>query len=119
MCRYHIYVAAFLKTNLAKFADLSEKASEGRLFGPEKLQNRTNQGKAKERRKRKTPRTKEEERRRREKTMVALLVFIMASLKIVFGHGRKKLLDAKSLYNYLAVTFSKIRLDIAYEEQVS
>ena len=46
--------------------------------------------------------------------MVALLVFIFASLQIVFG--RKKLLDAKGLYNYLAVTFSKIWLDIDYEE---
>ena len=35
----------------------------------------------------------EKERRRREKVMVALLVFIIATLEIVFG--RKKLSDAK------------------------
>ena len=40
--------------------------------------------------------------------MIALLVFIIATLEI--GFGRKKLLDAKGL---LAITLSKlIRLDI-------
>ena len=39
--------------------------------------------------------------------MVALLVFIIATLAIVFG--TKKLLDAKV---HLAITFSKIRLDL-------
>ena len=53
--------------------------------------------------------TKEKERRRRKskekrkKAMVALLVFIMATLKIVFG--RKQLLDANG-------PFGGIRLDI-------
>ena len=47
--------------------------------------------KEKERRKRKSD---EKERRRREKkAMVALLVYIIATLEFVFG--RKKLLDAK------------------------
>ena len=48
---------------------MSEKASKGRFLKAEK------------------------ERRRREKVMVALLVFIIATLEIVFG--RKKLSDAK------------------------
>ena len=46
--------------------------------------------KEEERRKRKS---EDEERRRRKKAMVALLVFRIATLKIVFG--RKKLSDAK------------------------
>ena len=50
----------------------------------------------KERRKR---RSKEEERRRREKAMVALLVFIMATLGIVFGPKKKKTVGRKVLKN--------------------
>ena len=46
--------------------------------------------KEKERKKRKS---EEKERRRREKAMAALLVFIMATLGIVFG--REQLLDPK------------------------
>ena len=46
--------------------------------------------KEEERRKRKS---EDEERRRRKKAMVALLVFRIATLKIVFG--RKKLSDGK------------------------
>ena len=42
--------------------------------------------------------------------MVALLVFIIATLEIAFNFGRKKLLDAKLIH--LAITFSKIRVDI-------
>ena len=52
--------------------------------------------KEEERRKRKRKRkrrSEDEERRRRKKAMVALLVFRIATLKIVFG--RKKLSDAK------------------------
>ena len=50
--------------------------------------------KKEERRKRKRKRKSEdEERRRRKKAMVALLVFRIATLEIVFG--RKKLSDAK------------------------
>ena len=55
---------------------------------PEKLQNHSNEGKRKKRK------SEEKERRRREKkAMVALLVFIIATLEIVFG--RKTLFDAK------------------------
>ena len=55
---------------------------------PEKLQNHSNEGKRKKRK------SEEKERRRREKkAMVAPLVFIIATLEIVFG--RKKLFDAK------------------------
>ena len=68
---------------------MSEKASKGTFLKPEKLQNHSNEGKGKE---------KEEERgegkeEKKKKAMVALLVFIIATLEIVFG--RKKLLDAK------------------------
>ena len=62
---------------------LNEKGSKGRFREPEKLQNHINEGKGKE---------KKKERGEEKKAMVALLVFIMASLDI--GFGRKKLLDA-------------------------
>ena len=61
---------------------LSEKASKRRFREPEKLQNHINEGKGKE---------KKKEQGEEKKAMVALLVFIMATLTIVFG--RKKLLD--------------------------
>jgi len=62
---------------------LSEKASKGRFLKPEKLQNHINEGKRKE---------KKKELGEEKKAMVALLVFIMATLEI--GFSRKKLLDA-------------------------
>ena len=68
---------------------LSEKASKGRLFGPDKLQNHI-EGKGNDKEKEREGRKEE----KRKKAMVALLVFIMATLKIVFGR-KKKLLDAK------------------------
>ena len=49
MCRY---LADFLKTKPDEICNhLSEKASEGRLFGPDKPQNHSNQGKGKEKKK--------------------------------------------------------------------
>ena len=59
---------------------LTEKASKGRFLKPEKLQNHSNEGKGKE---------KEEEggegkEEKKKKAMVALLVFIIATLEIVF-----------------------------------
>ena len=92
----------FLKTNLAKFAilseicHLSEKASEGKFFGPDKLPNQTNDGKGKEKRK-----STEEERRKEKIAMVALLGIIMATLEIVLD----ELLDTKVLLpNYCVNT---------------
>ena len=69
---------------------MSEKASKGRFLKPEKLQNHSNEGKGKEKKKERARRRKGGEEK---KAMVALLVFIIATLEIVFG--RKKLLDAK------------------------
>ena len=66
------------------YSHLSEKASKGRFLKPEKLQNHSNEGKGKE---------KKKERGEEKKAMVTLLVIIIATLEIVFG--RKKLLDAK------------------------
>ena len=70
---------------------LSEKASKGRFFGFDKLQNHS-VTKKKERRKRKTARRKKggEEK----EAMVALLLFIMAIFRVVFGR-KKKPLDGK------------------------
>ena len=66
--------------------------------------------KEEERRKRKRKRkrrSEDEERRRRKKAMVALLVFRIATLKIVFG--RK---NCRTQKVHLEITLSKIRLDI-------
>ena len=57
---------------------LSEKASNGRLFGADELQNHTNKGKGKQKKKERGGRKEG----RRKKAMVAFLVFIMASLEI-------------------------------------
>ena len=73
---------------------LSEKASKGMFPKPEKLQNHSNEGKGKE---------KKKERGEEKKAMGALLVFIMATLEK--GFGRKKLLNANG-------PFGGIRLDI-------
>ena len=74
----------FLTTKLTKICSyLREKASKGRVFGADKLQNHTNEEKAKEK--------KKEGRGEEKKAMASLLLFIMATSEI----GRKKLLDAK------------------------
>ena len=54
---------------------MSEKASKGRFLKPEKLQNHSNEDKGKD---------KKKERGEEKKTMVALLVFITATLEIAF-----------------------------------
>ena len=59
----------------------SEKASKGRLFGPDKLQNHTNKRKGKEKKKERGGRKEVT----REKAMVAFLVFKMTPLEIVVG----------------------------------
>ena len=62
-----------------------EKASKGRFLGPDKLQNRSNEGKLKERRKREN---EEEERRRRDKSNGCTLSFYN-------GYFGRKLLNGK------------------------
>ena len=71
------------------FSRLSEKASKGKFLKPEKLQNHSNEEKGKEKKKERG-KGKEE---KKKKAMVALLVFIIATLEIVFG--RKKLFYPK------------------------
>lgn len=75
-----VHLTDFLKTSLRKLAVncTSERASKGRFLKPDKLQNHSNEVKGKEKKK-----SDERERRRREKkAMIALLVFIMATLEI-------------------------------------
>ena len=98
--RYIIYIQPIFKNQPnGSCSHLSENASKGRLFGPYKLQQNTKEGKRKEKREREG--RKEE---KRKKAMLALLVFIMATLKIVFAR-KKNCLTQKVR---LAVTFSKI-----------
>ena len=66
---------------------MSKKASKGRFFGPEKLYNHSNEGKGKEKKKERGEGKKE----KGKKAIVALLVFITATLVFV----PKKLSDAK------------------------
>ena len=70
---------------------LSEKPSKGRFLKPDKLQNHTNEGKGKEKKERARRKKGGEEK----KAMVALLVFIMATLEIVL---RPKLLGGRGLF---------------------
>ena len=67
---------------------MSEKASKGRFFKPEKLQNHTNEGKGKREKK---------ERGKEKKAMVALLVLIIATSGDNFW-PKKKLLNAKGSF---------------------
>ena len=71
---------------------LSEKASKGTFLKPEKLQNHSNERKGKEKKKERG----EGKEEKKKKAMVALLVFTIATLEIVFG--RKILLEAKGLF---------------------
>ena len=82
----YIYIYIYNQPN-ESCSHLSEKASKGRLFGPYKLQKNT------KKRKRKGKKTRWKKGGEQKKAMVALLVFVMAPLKIVFA--RKKLFDAK------------------------
>ena len=66
---------------------MSEKASKGRFLKREKLQNHSNEGKGKEKKKERG----EGKEEMKKKGMVAHLVFIMATL----GLWPKKLLDGK------------------------
>ena len=90
-----------MKTNLTKFVVISVKRRPKAGF----LSPRSSKiilTKEKERRKRKR-KSEDKERRRRKKAMVALLVFRIATLEIVFGRkktvARKK--SAKSPARYM------------------
>ena len=72
---------------------MSEKASKGMFLKPEKLQNHYNEGKGKQKRKSEG----KEKRKRKKKAMVELLVFIIAT-------------------TIIAITLSKIRLDILVDQ---
>ena len=61
---------------------MSENASKGRFLKPDELQNDGNERKIKENLKERARRRKEREGK---KEKVALLVFIIATLEIVFG----------------------------------
>ena len=70
---------------------MSEKWPKGRFFAPGKLENHTSEGKVKEKKKERGGR-----KETRKKAMVALLVFMLASLEAVLA--QKKLLDRTSLF---------------------
>ena len=60
---------------------LSEKVSKGRFLNPKKLQNYRNEGKGKEKKKQRG----EGKEEKGKKAMAVLVVFIIATLEIVFG----------------------------------
>ena len=76
---------------------MSEKASKGRFFKPEKLQNHSNEIKGKEKKKERGRERGEGKEEKRKKTVVAHLVFIVGTLEIIFG--RKKLFDPKGPFS--------------------
>ena len=61
---------------------MSEKASKGRFLKPEKLQNHGNEGKGKEKKKERGE-GKKKKKKKKKKAMVALLVYIIATLKFL------------------------------------
>ena len=75
-----VHLTDFLKTSLRKLAVsfMSERASKGRFLKPDKLQNHSNEVKGKGKKKERG----EGKEEKRKKAMVALLVFIMATLEI-------------------------------------
>ena len=75
-----VHLTDFLKTSLRKLAVncMSKRASKGRFLKPDKLQNHSNEVKGKEKKKERG----EGKEEKRKKAMVALLVFIMATLEI-------------------------------------
>ena len=80
---YFIYISPIQFENEIR-SHLSQKASKGKFPEPEKLENHSNEEKGKE---------KKKERGEEKKTLVALLVFIIATLEMVFG--RKKTVGRK------------------------
>ena len=87
----NIHLADVLKTNLTNFAAIWVKKglkAAKFYFAPEKLQ--ITPAKEQERRKRKSEKM---ESRRREKKMVALLVFVMATLEIVVFSSQRRGFD--------------------------
>ena len=85
-----------------------EKASIGTFLRPKKPQNHSKEGKGKEKKKEQGEGKEEIEEK---KAIVLLLVFIIASLEIVFG--QKNCWTQKV---YLAITLYKIQLDIQHHE---
>ena len=79
-----------------------KKGLKGTFLEPKKLQNHSNE-KQKERRKKRATRRKRGEEK---KTMVALLVFIIATLEI-------------ATLVYLAITFSKKGVDIVLTQRMA
>ena len=120
---YRIYLTDFLKTNLLKkFAVIWVKRRQKVGFSSPRSSKITVT--------KKKERTRRKSEEKRKKAMVALLVFVIATLEIVFG--RKKLQPRprhthflrekpwgrgwKNCWTqklvHLAITFSKIRVDI-------
>ena len=81
--RLHVYPTNFFENKPINeiCSHLSEKVSKDRFLEPEKIQNHSNEGKGKGEKERAKRRKGGEEK----KAMVALLVFIIATLEIVFG----------------------------------
>ena len=79
---------------------LGEKASKVTFFKPEKLQNHSDEGEGKEKKKERG----EGKEEKKKKAMDPLLDFIIATLEIVFG--RKNCSTQKV---HLAITLSKLR----------
>ena len=79
--RLHVYPTIFFENQPINeiCSHLSEKASKGRFFEPEKLQNHSNEGKGKEKKKGRG----EGKEEKKKKAMVELLVFIIATLEFL------------------------------------
>ena len=102
-CERQTFLLAHRRRPSAVMNEKNVFRSQASMFPqPEKLQNHSNEGKGKEKKKERGEVKGGEEK----KAMVALLVFIIATLEIVFG--RKNCSTQKV---NLSITLSKIRLD--------
>ena len=95
----HVHLTDFFKTNVRRNLQSFEWKSvqKGEFFEPDKFQ------------KRKEKKKEQGRKEKKRKSNFALLVFIMATLEILFAEKRQ--FHPKV---HLAVTFSKIRLDIRH-----
>ena len=95
--RPNIHLANFLKTNLSKFAVIWAKRRQKVGYQWARIRSKITLTKEKVRR---TRQSEEEERRRREtkQRLHTLLVFIMATLEIVFGGKRKAVGQKRSIW---------------------
>ena len=83
-----------------------KRGQTGRFFAPDRLKNHTSEGKGNEKKKN----ARKKKGGQEKKALVALLAFMLTKLELVCCRGKNCLTEEV----YLAVTFSKMRLDLFF-----